>query len=167
MEQVQPVSPNQQGIAAIEFALSITIVLMLFFGIVTYGALFWTQQKVSQLAAEGGRYAVATSMRQTRPLLETAVCTEHIERVAKNDLLLKSLPTSESGNGSVPFCQLTVSPCTNGTEEPTCATITITADGTQNWPLMTIMRGLASVFTNDPDSLVPTKLTSKAVVQIM
>lgn len=170
MERVQPVDTNQKGIAAIEFALSITIVLMLFFGIVTYGALFWTQQKVTQLAAEGGRYAVAASMRQIHDTdsLQLAVCTKHIELIAKDDLLLKSLQTGESSNGSEPsFCQLTVIPCPTDPEEAECAEITITANGTKDWPLMTIMRGLASVFTNEPEKLVPEKLTSRAVVQIM
>src|SRR3546814_13214608 len=56
----------QRGVAAIEFALTVVLLLVIVFGIVSYGAMFWAQQKLSHLAGEGARYALVLSMEGTR-----------------------------------------------------------------------------------------------------
>ena len=52
---------NQQGVAAIEFALIATVMLVLLMAIVGYGALFWMQQKLSHAAGDGARSALYAS----------------------------------------------------------------------------------------------------------
>lgn len=48
---------QQQGIAAIEFCGVVLIFMALFYGVVTFGAAFYTQQVVSRAASEGARAA--------------------------------------------------------------------------------------------------------------
>src|SRR5690606_33275389 len=80
---------KQQGVAAIEFALTLTVLLMIFFGIVTFGALFWMQQKASSLAAEGARVALVKSIQgEEHPAQEGCL---HVIALAQKDLLLQSL----------------------------------------------------------------------------
>src|SRR3546814_17070462 len=55
----------QRGVAAIEFALTVVLLLVIVFGIVSYGAMFWAQQKLSHLAGEGAGYALVLSMEGT------------------------------------------------------------------------------------------------------
>lgn len=49
---------RQRGAAAIEFALVITLFLVILFGVISYGSLFWVQQRLSQAAGEGARVAL-------------------------------------------------------------------------------------------------------------
>lgn len=142
-------------------------IFMLLFGVVTYGALFWTQQKVSHLAAEAGRYALIESVRGTDDL-QAAVCTQHIDRLGRQDALLN--PLRPDGRQAASFCTLEDTrkqgaPCPVGLAAARCATITITAEVT-GWPLLNTLRGMARLFTPAPDALIPDTLVSRAVVQL-
>lgn len=46
---------HQSGVAAIEFALVLLLFLSLFYGIATFGMVFYTQQAVSRAAEDGAR----------------------------------------------------------------------------------------------------------------
>jgi Flp pilus assembly protein TadG len=50
---------RQRGVAAIEFAVVFSVLFVLFYGIATFGALFYTQQLMARAAEDGAR-AVAT-----------------------------------------------------------------------------------------------------------
>ncbi|TEA80192.1 TadE/TadG family type IV pilus assembly protein [Allopusillimonas ginsengisoli] len=148
---------RQQGVAAIEFGISIVIVLMFLFGIVSYGALFWAQQKVSYLAAEGGRYAVAQSFSNPTAAADSACI--HVKKIAEQDLLLNA--TSNSINVT---CAQTTAQCVSAT----CATIAVSAN-VSGWPLLQMMDKLIGLVPNANQVNKPssTELTSTAVVQIM
>lgn len=46
---------RQRGIAAIEFAVVFSVLFVLFYGIATFGALFYTQQLMARAAQDGAR----------------------------------------------------------------------------------------------------------------
>lgn len=145
---------NQQGAAAIEFAFSLTLLLILFFGIVSYGVLFWTQQKISHLAADGARMALVASFQGDTNGANTA-CLQ-VTAQAQADILLSSMSHFQClpDQSACPFDAMV-----------SCATVTV--NGTvEGWPLLEIMRGMAHVFTTDPDSLLPKTLHASAIVQI-
>ncbi|WP_312998611.1 pilus assembly protein, partial [Achromobacter animicus] len=48
----------QRGIAALEFSLTLTVLLLFICGVVGFGALFWMQQQLAAAAADGARAAV-------------------------------------------------------------------------------------------------------------
>lgn len=56
----------QRGIAAIEFAAVLSALFIIFYGVATFGAIFYTQQVISR-AAEDGVRAVATLPNGTAP----------------------------------------------------------------------------------------------------
>src|SRR3546814_17085725 len=81
----------QRGVAAIEFALTVVLLLVIVFGIVRYGAMFLAQQKLSHLAGEGARYALVLSMAGTGGGGEQLPFS-FITTLADNDALLHQAP---------------------------------------------------------------------------
>lgn len=145
---------SQEGAAAIEFALSLTLLLMICFGIVSYGVLFWTQQKISHLAADGARMALVASFQGDTNAASTA-CLQ-VTAQAQADILLNSMSHFQClpDQSACPF-------------DPAVSCATVRVSGTvEGWPLLEIMRGMARVFTTDPDSLLPKTLNASAIVQI-
>lgn len=53
--------PGERGAAAVEFALVVPLLLLLLFGIISYGYMLSFRQAMSQGAAEGARAAVVTA----------------------------------------------------------------------------------------------------------
>jgi Flp pilus assembly protein TadG len=49
---------RQSGLAAVEFSFVITIFIILLTGVIGFGALFWTQQRLAETASEGARAAI-------------------------------------------------------------------------------------------------------------
>jgi hypothetical protein len=49
---------RQSGLAAVEFSFVITIFITLLTGVIGFGALFWTQQRLAETASEGARAAI-------------------------------------------------------------------------------------------------------------
>jgi len=58
MRPIRPTASVQRGVAAIEFALVCVLLLIVLFGIVSYGGLFVAQQSLSRAAEEGARVAL-------------------------------------------------------------------------------------------------------------
>jgi Flp pilus assembly protein TadG len=149
-------SKQQQGAAAVEFAISILLILLIFFGIVTYGSLFWMQQKISHISADGARYALAESLRSSGTLLQTAgKACQYITAASEDDSLLETFnPT-----------------CTPAQASDACAqcirlTVTIT-DPASIWPFLNLVKNIASLIPGSAsEALVPSTLTSSATIQI-
>lgn len=53
-----PTGRRQRGIAAIEFALVFMLLFIALYGVVTFGAIFYTQQVISRAAEDGARAAM-------------------------------------------------------------------------------------------------------------
>jgi len=89
---------RQRGLAAIEFALTFTILLLVFYGIATFGAVLYTQQVISRAAEEGVR--AVTAYRPTGTGASTNALFESTVRTAIVDSLEQSLvvPLTASAN---------------------------------------------------------------------
>lgn len=147
----------QSGAAAIELAVSMLLLLMIFFAIISYGALFWAQQKLSQLAGEGARYALTSSYQGVSPDEAGRGACIHLQTLAAQDTLITSI-------GATSFR------CTHSQPEPpapckniSCAALDLRVD-VKGWPLLNIMRALARIFTDSPS--LPATLSAYSLVQI-
>lgn len=153
-----PHTPHaQSGVAAIELAVSMLLLMMIFFAIISYGSLFWAQQKLSQLAGEGARYALTSSYQGVPPdEVEAAACT-HLETLAARDMLITSM-------GGASFqCTPLLPPDLCKNTDIKCAALDLSVD-VKGWPLLNIMRALARVFTDNPP--LPDALSAHSVIQI-
>ena len=65
---------GQRGIAALEFSLTLTMLLMFICAVVGYGVLFWMQQQLAAAANEGARAAVFARF-SGAPDVNGAACT--------------------------------------------------------------------------------------------
>lgn len=54
-----PPSRDRRGVAAIEFAMVASLLILMMIGIVVYGGWFWMAHSVQSLASEGARAAIA------------------------------------------------------------------------------------------------------------
>ncbi|HEY0297372.1 MAG TPA: TadE/TadG family type IV pilus assembly protein [Bordetella sp.] len=161
--------------AALEFALSITVMLMVVVGIVGFGALFWAQQKLSKAAGEGAQAALYASLtgqavtpEQLQPLLQTAACTA-VQREA--NLLIPSGSTAlASGSG----CSVQTALCSAlpngwspaaGDAPAMCASVNLQYS-LSNWPLVSLMATLAGSPLFRGANWFPTQLAAQAVVQV-
>lgn len=152
-------APRQQGVAAIEFAISVVILMMVFFAIVTYGSLFWIKQSLSQAAGEGARAAFVAGQQGLADAGAVACLTA--ERSAGWLNAPASAPRAR--------CSTTPVAC-SALAPPSALCLRITMDyRTGDWPLIAVMRGVARLF-GAPDqvsSWVPERLTAQAVVEVI
>lgn len=117
---------RDRGAAAVEFALVVPLLLMLVFGIISYGYMLSFRQALSQSATEGARSAAVT--------LGTPGGSEQVDaaRNALDEALgsygITCVGTSLVRNGSpVGTCAVTVAPCSNNTARD-CASVAIDYD---------------------------------------
>jgi len=147
---------RQQGAAAIEFAISILLILLIFFGIVTYSSLCWMQQKISHISADGARYALAESLRSSGTLLQTAgKACQYISAATEDDKLLNTFnPTCAPAQAS--------DACAH------CIKLTVTiTEPASIWPFLNLVKNIASLIPGSAsEALVPSILTSSATIQI-
>ena len=117
---------RERGAAAVEFALVVPLLLMLVFGIISYGYMLSFRQALSQSATEGARAAAVT--------LGTPSGTEQVD--AARDALDEALGsygitcqgTSLLRNATVVgTCAVTVAACSNNVSRD-CATVTLDYD---------------------------------------
>jgi len=96
-EQRQTGPQTQRGAAAIEFALVLPILVVIFFGIVTFGSVLYTQMVVSRAAEDAARAAglmtKATTYAAVPESVKTAVKNEVINSLA-NSLIAPSAQNS-------------------------------------------------------------------------
>ncbi|MGB3434410.1 TadE/TadG family type IV pilus assembly protein [Achromobacter sp.] len=143
---------RQRGIAALEFSLTLTLLLLFICGVVGFGALFWMQQQLAAAAADGARAAVyARSGGQAD--VPAAAC-------------LAAMGSFSAG--SAVLCSTTRAPCAwtgAGGRLADCATVAMTYN-TQSWPLLETVRGLITALPGTNRNWIPSRLQSQAVVQI-
>lgn len=153
---------RQGGAAAIEFALTITVLLMLLAGLVGYGVVFWMQQKLTKAAAEGAQ-AVLLAAQQgelRRAALESLACLS-VRREAS-----RFSGTDADGAQRV-GCTPTFGPCTwtmAGAVTAPCVRVQVAYDPA-GWPLMATMRNLSQALSGS-SAWFPSSLSANAVVQI-
>jgi len=162
---------QQSGAAAVEFALTVTLIFAIFFTLLTFSAIVWGQQKISYLAAEGGRYAVAESALGTSPEdLENKVCS-YLHTATASDAVLSHLDDGASISSISCSVKAEEAVCpVNGTGSLLCAEIVIEFNMTA-WPLLNMLKnaaiGLSRIGGSSAGNILPSSLESKAVVQII
>ncbi|WP_338879297.1 TadE family protein [Achromobacter veterisilvae] len=149
-----PNSPrrSQRGIAALEFSLTLIMLLMFICGVLGFGALFWMQQQLASASADGARAAVFARF-SGQADAPSAAC---------------SAAMSAFSPGSGVACAAFSAPCDwAGSEgqQANCATVAMTYD-TQSWPLLATLQGLIAALPGVGRNWIPTRLHSQAVVQI-
>lgn len=112
----------QRGAAAVEFALIMPLLLILVFGIISYGYMLSFRQAISQAAAEGAR-AAAVSQQTSNQVTDATR--------AMNDAL-GSYGVSCGSNGTltrkgtnVGTCTVAVATCTGEAASVRCVSVTI------------------------------------------
>lgn len=91
----------QRGLAVVEFALVLPVVLVILFGIFEFGFAFWRKQSLTAAVREGGRVAIlATAQRTTRDAI--------LAKVASYMTSVGLPPVSDYGPGCT-NCPCTVS----------------------------------------------------------
>ena len=149
---------GQEGVAAIEFALVITILLLICFAIVSYGMLMWTQQKVSHIAGDSTRVALQQSI--VGNVNFRADACNHAQSMVSADLILSGLP-ADKVVCSIPAQK---TPCTwDANHQCLQLTLTVTVSGL---PLVSLVQSLGSFFSDDSNAWMPDTLSATSVVQI-
>jgi Flp pilus assembly protein TadG len=132
---------DERGAAMIEFALAATLLLVLLFGIITYGYVLSFKQGMTQAAAEGARAGAVSS---TPTPAATAAVTRSVSAFNKT-----------CGTGGL-TCNINPAYTTNCAGH-TCIRVQITYDY-KNFPLMPKFPGIGL--------LLPDTLTSTSVAEI-
>lgn len=143
---------GQRGIAALEFSLTLTMLLMFICAVVGYGVLFWMQQQLAAAANEGARAAVFARFSGASDV-NGAAC---------------SAAMGVFSTGSAVGCAITRAPCAwsgAGGQTANCATISMTYN-TQSWPVLATMQALIAMLPGTNKDWIPSRLSSKATVQI-
>lgn len=144
-----PLPAKQRGVAALEFALVLSVLLLMLGGIVGLSGMVWVQQKLTGAATEGVRAMLDSK-------LSGAIDTSVACRVARDSVTWMTIG-----------CATAQKPCTwsGGASNPTvqCATVSLTYD-TGTWPVLAMMRNLSQTLWRS--SWVPQTMTANAVVQI-
>lgn len=165
---MQKAQKNQQGIAAIEFGLLITLVLIMCAAIASFGVLMWAQQKVSHIAGDSARVALLRSI-EGNENPGKAACS-YARDMAENDWLLGvALQDSalkekfcrygygDEGEGEGVSCPEGISgKCVK-------LTMTVTVSGL---PLVNMLQTLGKVISKNTDGWMPNELSATSVVKI-
>ena len=121
---------GQRGIAALEFSLTLTMLLMFICAVVGYGVLFWMQQQLAAAANEGARAAVfarfSARRREWRGL--HGGDGRVLDRLRGG---LRHHPRACAWSGA-------------GGQTANCATISMTYN-TQSWPVLATMQALIAM----------------------
>jgi Flp pilus assembly protein TadG len=123
---------DEEGAELIEFAIVVVILIMLIYGIVTFGLILSAKETLTQAASDGARAGiVATS---------TAIATAQTQ--ASNDLSWMGKGTCGT-SGTTITCVATEAPCASNSNN-TCLTMTVTYNYSAS-PLFPPMPGLSLV----------------------
>ncbi|AUL20736.1 hypothetical protein BTL47_15660 [Bordetella holmesii] len=140
---------RQRGAAAIEFGITLILLLMLVVAIVGYGAWFWAQQKVTKAAGEGAQALLQTGFR-TGSANMAAACAAARQEAAWMAITCAAQSQPCSWTNAAGVAQR-------------CARVSVSYNA-NTWPLLATMNSLAAAFSSNP--WFPSTLNAWAVVQI-
>lgn len=142
---------RQQGLAAIEFALVISVMLIVFGAIISFSSLFLAQQKITHLVGDAARQSAtqAMSSAQTEDFFQS-----YVSRRAADDALLNWLGGLSATFGQA-ACAL----------EPArqCGRFTVELN-VQPWLLANLIDMLSPLLVQDGADWVPGSLHASALV---
>lgn len=146
---------RQCGAAAIEFGITITVLLLLLLGVIGYGALSWAQQQLSAAAGEGARAGLQARYAGLADV-QAAACDRAV---------------SVFGPGPAVQCNRTApqEACdwldAAGKQVP-CIKVELRYDVTQ-WPLLESFQDIVRLVTRGGvERLIPSTLSARAKIQI-
>jgi Flp pilus assembly protein TadG len=106
---VKALRGRRRGQSLVEFALSLSLFLLLVMGVVDLGRGIFTYNMLSEAAREGARTGIAdASTYATSQAARTAMCTEAINRVQAPGVASNSGCSSIADNSATAFGTLTV-----------------------------------------------------------
>ena len=135
-------SRDQRGAAVVEFAIASVVLLMLLFGIISYGYALSFKQGLTQAAAEGARAGAVVSLSEAPGKAATAVIPA-----------LGAFNKNCSSPGM--SCTYDTDPTSTGCATGNCMRVQITYDY-KNYPLLPKFPGLGLLL---PDTLKSTSIT--------
>lgn len=146
---------RQRGVAAIEFAMVLTLMLLILLGIVGYGAIFWAQQQLSGAAGEGARAGLQAQY-AGQPDVQAIACDAAVDVFGPGSKV-------ECNRTAVPFeCAWTAA---DGSKVG-CMSVVLRYDVTQ-WPLLKSFQNLLDLAAGGGGaSLIPQTLSARATIQI-
>ncbi|MBO1112382.1 TadE/TadG family type IV pilus assembly protein [Bordetella petrii] len=146
---------RQRGVAAIEFAMVLTVLLLILLAIVGYGAIFWAQQQLSAAAGEGARAGLQARY-EGLPDAQAVACDAAVSVFGAGTQV-------QCNRGAAPFpCAWTA---VGGTAVG-CMSVVLQYDVAQ-WPLLKSFQGLLGlVIRSEGDTLIPKTLSAHATIQI-
>ena len=137
---------DQRGAALVEFSITITILLTIVFGIITYGVLLSFKAGMTQAAAQGARAAAVEDWQDAADVAEDATA----------DALPPFSKNCNSADGDGLSCTFSVAPC-SATSSAKCITVDVVYDY-KNHPLVPLMPFISA--------LLPNTLRSTSVAQV-
>ncbi|WP_082612542.1 MULTISPECIES: TadE/TadG family type IV pilus assembly protein [unclassified Nocardioides] len=115
---------GQRGAAAVEFALILPILMILIFGIISYGMMLSFRQAISQAAAEGARAAAVAQRDADQVPNARAAVNEALEGYG-----VTCSGSSLTRDGvTVGSCAVTIATCDGEPATVKCASVRITYD---------------------------------------
>lgn len=112
---------SERGAAAVEFALVVPLLLLLVFGIISYGVMLTVRQSVSQAAAEGARAAAVTLIEAKR----TTEANKAINSALSANNVTCDGSTLKRGGKTVGTCTVSPAAFCSGTTGPKCVTVKV------------------------------------------
>lgn len=151
--------PRQRGMAAVEFALVTGVFFMMFYFVVTYGAVFVVQQSLSRAASEGARALLtsefASSSQMPGVRVSSVVAPEQLAKDAAARVIawLSDFRQTQSQPPITPMVTAAAS-CASGMA---CRTVTVSYQDYSSYPLIPSLL---------PASAIPQSLSASATVQL-
>ena len=139
----RPIVRDQRGVASLEFAIVVLLLLVMIYGLLTFGFIFALNHNLSLAASEGARSAIQKS--------HTSATAADIEAYAESNALQRLSFQAAKDNAVI---DAQVDPCTN---DPAIDCITVTID--YDWDTYPIIPELLGIGT-------PNTLNATAVVQL-
>ena len=150
---------SQRGAAAIEFAITLTVLLGLLLGMAGFGFLTWANQRLSAMAGEGARVAMVTSFDSASlQSPASAACTRVTDM--KNDSALLS--------GVNIDCTTSTMPCPwpdVGGGATSCLRVDLTGD-VSGWPVLRMLGGAYAMLGGGSSGPEGYRLQTHATIQI-
>ena len=114
---------SERGAAVVEFALVAPLLLLLVFGMISYGYMLSFRQALSQGAAEGAR-AAAVTVASTDGSEQTDAARAALDEALGSYGISCSGTTLLKGSAAVGSCGVAIAPCV-GDADQDCATVSV------------------------------------------
>ena len=148
---------QQRGAAAVEFALTLVLSLVLVLGIVGFGFLTWANQRFAAMAGEGARVAVVSSFPD--PASAGVQACARVQQMADDSALLAGVTLQ---------CTTVAVPCTwvdVASQAQACLRLELSGD-VSGWPLLRLLSSAFSMLGEGNSGTQGYRLQTQATVQI-